>query len=69
MLLFTNENHTGSLRSEINALQHASFLETRTGTSDQRSSHDDLPVLDCKGTNFICNYIVEIEKSGKKFGR
>ena len=48
MLLFTNENHTGSLRSEINALQHASFLETLTGTRDQRSSDDNCRYLHAK---------------------
>ena len=40
-LFFTLKNHTGSLLSETDALQHALFLETHTGTSDQRSNNDN----------------------------
>ena len=40
-LFFTLKNHTGSLLSETDALQHALFLETLTGTSDQRSNNDN----------------------------
>ncbi len=70
MLLFTNENHTGSLRSEINALQHASFLETLTGTSDQRPNHDDLPILACKDSknSAICFLFEEKNVEKNKIG-
>ena len=48
MLLFTHKNHTGSLRSETDALQHALFLETHMGTSDQRSNNDNCRYLHAK---------------------
>ena len=51
MLLLTNENHTGTLHSEIEALKHTPFLETLTGTSDQGRVTTIFPILAAKIQN------------------